>query len=456
MANKFKVGDMVKIIACYEHDDAAIGGLIGNIGIIDGFSSIGSAEIHLSQFPEHAVVGMFKLHNCDGKYKENKYIVLGEKNLKLVSQSNQQDKWSKGQILISKNKKDLVKYLGQNKNDDGCFVGSVVATKKIDREPTSDYWFKFRFEIATRENTPKEWWEYLPATITDVAQEITNTMRGENNMEKELKIGDLVLVKSCNPNEEDYSRLIGCRGKIVSIGTNDCKVLFDSLPERFNAGDFGLHDGGLGGVRKHACILKKDVVLVDDLEPTILISKDKKILVEFINDTNENNFEGRLLIKDNEYVTIFKIGDHGKFWRKDAFEPATKENIPDKWKHILPESKPIEEIKEICSECVEIKREDEKPKYKVIKLSPTENQERQYGVYLFNNMTNIVNGQTVAFINSKTSGGVIYGKKAGALLYKLKQNNPNKLITIVKKLKSKGIKQISIRIVHKEKNEFTL
>lgn len=96
-------------------------------------------------------------------------------------------------------------------------------------------------------------------------------------------------------------------------------------------------------------------------------------------------------------------------------------------------------------------------KYEVIKLDPTENQERQYGVMLFKYIVNITNGQTIAFINSKISGGVIYGKKAGALLTKLKQNNPNKAITIVKKLKSQGMKQISIKIVDRvEINEFTL
>ena len=138
---------------------------------------------------------------------------------------------------------------------------------------------------------------------------------------------------------------------------------------------------------------------------------------------------------------------------KSFFEPATRDNVPSEWKHIIPEPKKIEEVKEIVSECVEVKRDNQ---YQIIKLEPTENQERQYGIMLFNHMVDIVNGQTIAFINSKTSGGVIYGRNAWSLLSELKKNNPNKLITRVKSLKTNGIKQISIRIDDKEKNEFTL
>lgn len=343
----------------------------------------------------------------------------------------------------------------KNYYDATDFIGERISPFKDGRRVHGSYGI-YDFELATKENTPQELWEYLPTTTTDVTKENTDTMKGENNMEKELKVGDIVLVKSCDGTLANYDRLIGCRGIITIVNKSDYLIKFELLPEKFDTGSFKLHDGVMGKDHKYAFISKKDVVPVDNPEPTIVISKDKKTLVEFIEETNENNFKGRVLRNVYEGFPCFKVGDCGSFWIKDAFEPATRDNVPSEWKHIIPEPKPIEEIKEICSECVEIKREDEKPKYKVIKLSPTENQERQYGVHLFNHMTNIVNGQTVAFINSKTSGGVIYGKKAGALLYHLKQNNPNKLITIVKKLKSNSIKQLSIRIVDRSTNEFTL
>lgn len=363
--------------------------------------------------------------------------------------------WKDGDFLVGGSFTDIdgqkVKAIVIFKNyyDATDFIGERISPFKDGRRIRGSYGI-YDFELATKENTPKELWNYLPTTIADVAQEITNIMRGEDDMKDELKIGDIALVKSCSSNNENYSKLIGCRGKIVgtSVDRKEYKMLFESLPDKFNVGNFHLHDCGKEDICKYIFISKLDVTPVDNPEPTLMISKDKKILVEFIEATNKSNFKGRILRDTHQGFPFFKVGDCGSFWIKDAFELATKDNVPYKWGHILLTPKKIEEIKEIVSKCVEIKRDD---KYQVIKLNPTENQERQYGVMLIKNLTEIIEGKTIAFINSKGSGGVIYGRKANGLLHKLVISNPHKVITVVKTLKAHGkkqesIKQISIKI----------
>ena len=289
-------------------------------------------------------------------------------------------------------------------------------------------------------------------------------VRGGINMKNEFKIGDLALVKSCNSNNENYSRLIGCRGRIVDISADgkEYKMFFESLPDKFNVGNFHLHDCGKEDICKYICILKLDVVPVDNPEPTLMISKDAKILVEFIKETSSDHFKGIILREDTyKESPLFKVGDSRSFWIKDAFEPATRDNVPSEWKHIIPE--PKKKVQPMVEKCDTLKEESSdnisKPRFQIVRMCKTKNQEREYAHALFTYMEEIVDGATYTFINSKRTGGVIYGKHANEMLEKLKQANPDKTFEVVVTQKNvpSNIKQISLKIsANKDVNYFVL
>lgn len=299
-------------------------------------------------------------------------------------------------------------------------------------------------------------------------------VRGGANMKNKFKIGDLALVKSCSSNNENYSRLIGCRGRIVDISADgkEYKMLFESLPDKFNVGNFHLHDCGEEDICKYVYILKIDVVPVDNPEPTLMISKDKKILVEFIEETSSGHFKGTVLRDACQEFALFKVGNSGSFWIKDAFEPATRDNVPSEWKHIIPEPKKTisekmkaqaNKVQSIVEKC-DIANEESsdnisKPRFQIVRMCKTKNQEREYAHALFTYMEEIVDGATYAFINSKCTGGVIYGKHANEMLERLKQANPDKTFEVVVTQKNipSNIKQISLKIsANKDVNYFVL
>lgn len=288
-------------------------------------------------------------------------------------------------------------------------------------------------------------------------------VRGGVNMKNEFKIGDLALVKSCNSNNENYSRLIGCRGRIVGISADgkEYKMLFESLPDKFNVGNFHLHDCGEEDICKYIYILKLDVVPVDNPEPTLMISKDAKILVEFIKETSSDHFKGIMLRNTYQESPLFKVGDSGSFWIKYAFELATRDNVPSEWKHIIPE--PKKKVQPMVEKCDTLKEESSdnisNPRFQIVRMCKTKNQERAYAHALFTYMEEIVDGATYAFINSKRTGGVIYGKHANEMLEKLKQANPDKTFEVVVTQKNvpSNIKQISLKIsANKDVNYFIL
>lgn len=196
----------------------------------------------------------------------------------------------------------------------------------------------------------------------------------------------------------------------------------------------------------------------------IVIDLDKEVMVEV--EDGEPMYDGCFCGTSIVAIIGAKVGDTDDCWDINRFEIATKENTPEEWwEYLSNNDKFVENVEEIAEryDIQVIKKENETPKkYRVVKLNPTENQERQYGVMLLKNLTEIIEGQTMAFINSKGSGGVIYGRKANGLLNKLVISNPNKHITVVKTLKAHGkkqeaIKQISIKIENRiEPSEFVL
>lgn len=291
-------------------------------------------------------------------------------------------KFNVGDLVVNVEKNRIVKVNDGKPKDEDCFCGTcIAANEQRCINDTDNCWLIDRFELATKENTPKELWDYLPTTIADVAQEITNIMRGEDDMKDELKIGDMVKIVACYEGDDVVlGDLIGKVGIIDGFyGNNEiAEIYFGQLPEHAIISGWELHD-----------------------------CKGK--------------------YKESKY---FRLG---------------KEYL-----------KLIERKQD--TECSNGKED----KYQVIKLNPTENQERQYGVMLIKNLTEIIEGKTIAFINSKGSGGVIYGRKANGLLNKLVISNPNKVITVVKTLKAHGkkqeaIKQISIKIDDAtENNQFVL
>ena len=100
-----------------------------------------------------------------------------------------------------------------------------------------------------------------------------------------------------------------------------------------------------------------------------------------------------------------------------------------------------------------------KPRFQIVRMCKTKNQEREYAHALFTYMEEIVDGATYAFINSKRTGGVIYGKHANEMLEKLKQANPDKTFEVVVTQKNvpSNIKQISLKIsANKDVNYFVL
>lgn len=287
-------------------------------------------------------------------------------------------KFKVGDVVINIGKDRMVKVNDGEPLDEDCFCGTSIASdSQVHIDDTDNCWLIDKFEVATKENTPKEWWEHLPSTIADVAKENTDIMRGKN----ELKIGDFVKIVTCHEGDNVVlGDLIGKVGIIDGFyGSNEiAEIYFGQLPEHAIISGWELHD----------C-------------------------------------EGKY--KESKY---FRLG-------KEYLELIERKQDTE------------------CSNG----KED---KYQVIKLSPTENQERQYGVMLIKNLTEIIEGKTIAFINSKGSGGVIYGRKANGLLNKLVISNPNKHITVVKTVKAHGkkeeaIKQLSIKIEDRiEPSEFVL
>ena len=458
MKNKLKIGDEVYLISHKPYlvkvKDA----------MLDPFKATFIVEdVNYESNPADPLVTISR----DGKshiVRSKQLMVKAKIEIKKVRGGiNMRKKFNVGDLVVNIDKDRIVKVNDGKPEDEDCFCGTCIAANtQFYVNDTDNCWLIDRFEIATKENTPKKWWKHLPATIADVAQEITNIMRGEDNMKDEFRIGDLALVKSCSSNNENYSRLIGCRGRIVDISADgkEYKTLFESLPDNFNVGNFHLHDCGEEDICKYIYILKLDVVPVDNPEPTLMISKDEKTLVEFIKETSSDHFKGTVLRNTDQELPLFKVGDSGSFWIKDAFEPATRDNVPSEWKHIIPEHKKIEEIKETH----ETKNEESsdnilKPRFQIVRMCKTKNQERAYAHALFTYMEEIVDGATYAFINSKRTGGVIYGKHANEMLEKLKQANPDKTFEVVVTQKNipSNIKQISLKIIaNKDVNYFVL
>lgn len=71
--------------------------------------------------------------------------------------------WEKGEMLIARDEDDdltLIKYEGIGL-DEETFSGTVIASTYYDKDTYDECWIKDGFEIATKENTLKEWHKYL-------------------------------------------------------------------------------------------------------------------------------------------------------------------------------------------------------------------------------------------------------------------------------------------------------
>lgn len=66
-----------------------------------------------------------------------------------------------GNILINGDRDTIVVFYEENKDDKECFIGKVIESTYYDKDDLDDVWLLDRFEIATVDNTPKEWHKYL-------------------------------------------------------------------------------------------------------------------------------------------------------------------------------------------------------------------------------------------------------------------------------------------------------
>lgn len=108
-----------------------------------------------------------------------------------------------GNILINNDRDTLIIFYGENKDDKECFAGKVIESTYYDKDEFDDRWLLDRFEIATVDNTPKEWYKYL--IDKDKEYSIRSSEKYKYSKEfcsKEFKIikdlGDVCLVELMN------------------------------------------------------------------------------------------------------------------------------------------------------------------------------------------------------------------------------------------------------------------
>lgn len=111
--------------------------------------------------------------------------------------------FKKDDILISKNKKTLIEYNGIG-DDEELFSGTVIKSICWDEGEQDTCWVLEEFELATQDNTPKEWHKYLNNTY-DGSYSIRSSEKYKYSKEfcsKEFKIikdlDDVCLVELMN------------------------------------------------------------------------------------------------------------------------------------------------------------------------------------------------------------------------------------------------------------------
>lgn len=147
-------------------------------------------------------------------------------------------------ILISKDRNTLIEYNGLGE-DNETFAGTVIKSEVWDEGEQDTCWILDNFELATQDNTPKEWHKYLN-NIYDGSYSIRSSEKYKYSKEfcsKEFKIikdlGDVCLVELMNVRTEirafipkfDIKELNNCDELKEAKGSVLSQVLSNFLKE---------------------------------------------------------------------------------------------------------------------------------------------------------------------------------------------------------------------------------